>query len=66
MDELNTTFHKIVRASGGANKSRLLVLTTQGGTPSQDLMDDLYTTISGLRDGNLVATCTTTATSRSA
>ncbi|WP_055525818.1 cellulase family glycosylhydrolase [Streptomyces graminilatus] len=60
MDELNTSFHKIVRASGGGNKNRLLVLTTQGGTPSQDLMDDLYTTISGLRDknkdNNLVAT----------
>ncbi|MER5935767.1 cellulase family glycosylhydrolase [Streptomyces sp. NPDC001928] len=56
MNELNTSFHKIVRASGGGNKSRLLVLTTQGGTPSQDLMDDLYTTISGLHDSNLVAT----------
>ncbi|MFF4568186.1 cellulase family glycosylhydrolase [Streptomyces sp. NPDC001410] len=56
MNELNASFHKIVRASGGGNKSRLLVLTTQGGTPSQDLMDDLYTTISGLHDSNLVAT----------
>jgi endoglucanase len=56
MDELNTSFHEIVRASGGGNKSRLLVLTTQGGTPSQDLMDDLYTTIRALRDSNLVAT----------
>ncbi|MFF6916463.1 cellulase family glycosylhydrolase [Streptomyces sp. NPDC012466] len=56
MNELNTSFHKIVRASGGGNKSRLLVLTTQGGTPSQDLMDDLYTTIRALRDSNLVAT----------
>ncbi|MEV5879619.1 cellulase family glycosylhydrolase [Streptomyces sp. NPDC052101] len=56
MNELNTSFQKTVRASGGANKSRLLVLTTQGGTPSQDLMDDLYTTIRGLRDSNLVAT----------
>ncbi|MFC9685039.1 cellulase family glycosylhydrolase [Streptomyces sp. NPDC056948] len=56
MDELNTSFHRIVRASGGGNKDRLLVLTTQVGTPSQGLMDDLYTTISGLRDRNLVAT----------
>ncbi|MGW1029938.1 cellulase family glycosylhydrolase [Streptomyces sp. NPDC002577] len=56
MDELNTSFHKVVRASGGGNKGRLLVLTTQGGTPSQDLMDDLYTTISALHDSNLVAT----------
>jgi aryl-phospho-beta-D-glucosidase BglC (GH1 family) len=56
MDELNTSFHKIVRSSGGGNKGRLLVLTTQGGTPSQDLMDDLYTTIRALRDSNLAAT----------
>ncbi|MEU0248608.1 cellulase family glycosylhydrolase [Streptomyces sp. NPDC006235] len=56
MDELNTSFHKIVRASGGGNKGRLLVLTTQGGTPSQDLMDDLYTTIKSLNDRQLVAT----------
>nr|WP_309143069.1 glycoside hydrolase family 5 protein [Streptomyces aureoverticillatus] len=56
MNELNTSFHRIVRASGGGNKDRLLVLTTQVGAPSQDLMDDLYTTISGLRDTNVVAT----------
>ncbi|MFC9701337.1 cellulase family glycosylhydrolase [Streptomyces sp. NPDC056943] len=56
MDELNTSFQKIVRASGGGNENRLLVLTTQVGTPSQELMDDLYTTITGLRDSNLVAT----------
>ncbi|MFF4253754.1 cellulase family glycosylhydrolase [Streptomyces sp. NPDC001663] len=56
MNELNTSFHEIVRSSGGTNKGRLLVLTTQGGTPSQDLMDDLYTTISALHDSNLVAT----------
>lgn len=29
MNELNTSFHKIVRAAGGGNKNRLLVLTTQ-------------------------------------
>ncbi|AZQ39810.1 cellulase [Streptomyces cyaneochromogenes] len=54
--ELNTSFHKVVRASGGGNENRLLVLTTPGGTPSQDFMDSLYTTISGLGDKNLVAT----------
>ncbi|MFE0257940.1 cellulase family glycosylhydrolase [Streptomyces sp. NPDC059010] len=54
--ELNTSFHKVVRASGGGNKNRLLVLTTPGGTPSQDFMDSLHTTISGLRDKNLAAT----------
>ena len=56
MDELNTSFHKIVRASGGGNTSRLLVLPTQGSTPSQSLMDDLSTTMGALHDGNLVAT----------
>ncbi|MFF7794576.1 cellulase family glycosylhydrolase [Streptomyces sp. NPDC007991] len=56
MNELNTSFHTIVRASGGGNKGRLLVLTTQGGTPSQVLMDDLYTTIKSLNDRQLVAT----------
>ncbi|MFJ4555593.1 cellulase family glycosylhydrolase [Streptomyces massasporeus] len=54
--ELNTSFHKVVRASGGGNKNRLLILTTPGGTPSQDFMDSLHTTISGLGDKNLVAT----------
>ncbi|MFD5909820.1 cellulase family glycosylhydrolase [Streptomyces massasporeus] len=54
--ELNTSFHKVIRASGGGNKNRLLVLTTPGGTPSQDFMDSLHTTISGLGDKNLVAT----------
>ncbi|WP_406102338.1 cellulase family glycosylhydrolase [Streptomyces canus] len=56
MNELNTSFHKIVRASGGGNKGRLLVLITQEGTPSQVLMDALYTTIKSLHDSNLVAT----------
>ena len=56
MDELNTSFHKIVRASGGGNTSRLLVLPTQGSTPSQSLMDDLSTTMGALHDSNLVAT----------
>ncbi|MEV0174160.1 cellulase family glycosylhydrolase [Streptomyces sp. NPDC050803] len=56
LSELLTSFHKIVRASGGGNSDRMLVLTTQVGTPSQELMDDLYTTITGLHDSNLVAT----------
>jgi endoglucanase len=56
MNELNTSFHKIVRASGGGNKGRLLVLTTQEGSPSQVLMNDLYATIKSLNDRQLVAT----------
>ncbi|WP_329579625.1 cellulase family glycosylhydrolase [Streptomyces sp. NBC_01361] len=56
VDELNTSFHGIVRASGGANAQRLLVLPTVGATPDQTLMDDLAATIDGLDDPNLVAT----------
>ncbi len=54
--ELNTSFHKIVRSSGGGNTDRLLMLPTQGCTPSQSLMDDLYTTIKSLNDRQLIAT----------
>ncbi|MFJ4694274.1 cellulase family glycosylhydrolase [Streptomyces sp. NPDC088766] len=54
--ELNTSFHTVVRSSGGGNGDRLLVLPTEGCTPSQNLMDDLSTTMSALHDSNLVAT----------
>ncbi|MFF1303636.1 cellulase family glycosylhydrolase [Streptomyces sp. NPDC058307] len=54
--ELNTSFHKVVRSSGGGNTDRLLVLPTEAATPGQTLMDDLYTTIKSLSDRNLVAT----------
>jgi aryl-phospho-beta-D-glucosidase BglC (GH1 family) len=56
LNELNTSFHTIVRASGGGNATRLLVLPTQSCTPSQPLMDGLAATISSLHDRNLVAT----------
>ncbi|WP_406109950.1 cellulase family glycosylhydrolase [Streptomyces sp. NBC_01003] len=56
VDELNTSFHSIVRTSGGANAQRLLVLPTVGATPDQTLMDDLAATIDGLDDPDLVAT----------
>ncbi|MFE2407222.1 cellulase family glycosylhydrolase [Kitasatospora sp. NPDC059408] len=56
MNELNTSFFTIVRNSGGGNKDRLLVLPTQGCTPSQPLMDDLNAEIASLHDRNLVAT----------
>ncbi|MER6541342.1 cellulase family glycosylhydrolase [Streptomyces sp. NPDC001250] len=56
LDELNTSFQKIVRATGGGNTDRLLVLPTEGCTPSQSLMDDLSATIGALHDRNLVAT----------
>ncbi|GAA4935036.1 cellulase family glycosylhydrolase [Streptomyces coeruleoprunus] len=56
LNELNTSFHSIVRSSGGGNTDRLLVLPTKFCTPDQALMDDLYTTIRALNDRNLVAT----------
>jgi aryl-phospho-beta-D-glucosidase BglC (GH1 family) len=56
LNELNTSFHTIVRQSGGRNVTRLLVLPTLGATPSQDLMDALVTTMSSLADHNLIAT----------
>jgi endoglucanase len=56
LNELNTSFHTIVRSSGGGNANRLLVLPTLGCTPSQSLMDDLSATIGALHDSNLVAT----------
>jgi hypothetical protein len=56
MSELNTSFHTIVRQSGGRNATRLLVLPTLGCTPDQKLMDDLASTISSLHDRYLVAT----------
>ncbi|MFE9017161.1 cellulase family glycosylhydrolase [Streptomyces sp. NPDC007808] len=56
LHELNTSFHKIVRSSGGGNTDRLLMLPTDGCTPSQVFMDDLYTTIKSLNDRHLIAT----------
>jgi endoglucanase len=56
LDELNTSFHRIVRHKGGKNATRLLVLPTQVATPDQRLMDELATTMKSLRDPNLVAT----------
>jgi endoglucanase len=56
LNELNTSFHRIVRQKGGQNATRLLVLPTQWCTPDQRLMDELATTMSSLNDPNLVAT----------
>ncbi|MFC9926560.1 cellulase family glycosylhydrolase [Streptomyces sp. NPDC127190] len=56
LDELNTSFHTIVRASGGRNAGRLLVLPTLGCSPTQPLMDDLAATMGRLHDKNLVPT----------
>lgn len=56
LNELNTSFHKIVRGSGGQNTDRLLMLPTIYCKPDQPLMDALYNTIKSLNDPNLVAT----------
>ncbi|MEV8098445.1 cellulase family glycosylhydrolase [Kitasatospora sp. NPDC085879] len=54
--ELNTSFHSIVRGSGGVNKDRLLVLPSEETNNAQHWLDDLSTTMSSLHDHNLVAT----------
>ncbi|MFF8280107.1 cellulase family glycosylhydrolase [Streptomyces lateritius] len=55
LNELQVSFHSIVRSSGGANTNRLLSLTTQFGSGDQAHMDDLYKTITALDDRQLVA-----------
>jgi aryl-phospho-beta-D-glucosidase BglC (GH1 family) len=54
--ELNTTFHQLVRGSGGNNATRLLVLPSLGTSPDQAPVDDLAATIAELDDPNLAAT----------
>ncbi|MCU7827206.1 cellulase family glycosylhydrolase [Kitasatospora sp. DSM 101779] len=54
--ELNTSFHTIVRNSGGQNKDRLLVLPSEETNNAQHWLDDLSATMNSLHDRNLVAT----------
>ncbi|GGH13661.1 cellulase family glycosylhydrolase [Paenibacillus segetis] len=54
--ELLTSFHKIVRESGGENAVRPLVLPTRETNPSQEDLDVLYKTIVKMNDPNLIAT----------
>ncbi|MCX3058307.1 cellulase family glycosylhydrolase [Streptomyces beihaiensis] len=57
MDELNTSFHTIVRQSGGRNATRVLLLPDQNTSPiDQRKMTDLYRTITALNDPNVGAT----------
>lgn len=56
INELNTSFHSIVRASGGENTTRLLVLPTLGSAPDAAAMDNLAGTMASLNDPALVAT----------
>jgi endoglucanase len=56
LDELNTTFHSIVRDSGGNNADRVLVLPTLHTSSEQHLSDSLADTIASLDDPNIAAT----------
>nr|WP_211116627.1 cellulase family glycosylhydrolase [Glycomyces buryatensis] len=56
LHELNTSFHEIVRASGGNNDSRVLILPTLHTSAEQVHLDPLLETIQGLDDPNIAAT----------
>jgi len=56
LNELNTSFHRIVRNSGGANATRLLVLPTLHTSADQARLDELSGTIAALNDPNLAVT----------
>jgi endoglucanase len=53
MNELNTNFEQIVRASGGVNRTRLLVLATLHMNADQGRLDALARTIKALGDPNV-------------
>lgn len=53
---VNTQFHSIVRASGGNNATRMLVLPTLFTGDGADYCTSLYNTIIGLNDPNIIAT----------
>jgi aryl-phospho-beta-D-glucosidase BglC (GH1 family) len=56
LKELNTTFHGLVRSSGGRNATRLLVLPSLSTNADQSRLDDLAATFAELNDPNLAAT----------
>ncbi|MGG3283140.1 cellulase family glycosylhydrolase [Paenibacillus solani] len=56
LDELNMSFHQIVRGSGANNAKRPLVLSTLEASPTQERMNELYKTMNKLNDSNLIAT----------
>jgi endoglucanase len=56
LDELNTSFHRIVRASGGRNVTRPLVLPTLHTNAGQPHLDALDATLARLADPHLIAT----------
>lgn len=56
LNELNSSFHSIVRSSGGNNDIRPLVLPTLDTGSEQVKIDALYNFIDGLDDPNIIAT----------
>lgn len=56
LDEVNTNFVQLVRATGGNNATRPLVLPTVYTRGDQPMLDSLKTTITKLNDPNLIAT----------
>ncbi|WP_435871836.1 cellulase family glycosylhydrolase [Micromonospora echinofusca] len=56
LHELNASFHRIVRASGGNNATRMLVLPTLHTSADQARVDELTNTFTQLGDRNLIAT----------
>jgi aryl-phospho-beta-D-glucosidase BglC (GH1 family) len=54
--ELNTSFHRIVRGTGGGNATRLLVLPTLHTNADQGRLDALAAEFAALNDPNLIAT----------
>ncbi|WP_183091222.1 cellulase family glycosylhydrolase [Streptomyces radicis] len=56
LDVLNTSFHRVVRDSGGGNATRLLVLPSLHTSAEQPRLDELAATFDALDDPNLIAT----------
>jgi endoglucanase len=54
--ELNTSFHRIVRGTGGGNATRLLVLPTLHTNADQGRLDALTAEFAALDDPRLIAT----------
>ncbi|UQZ34935.1 cellulase [Paenibacillus sp. PK3_47] len=56
LDELNVSFHNIVRHSGGNNGTRPLVISTLTAAPTEARLMELSKTITKLQDDRLIAT----------
>ena len=56
LDMMNKACVEIVRASGGNNAERLIVLPTKDTNGEQKYLDQLYGTITDINDSNIIAT----------